>query len=162
MTQQHFKILSRALEAELEPMTVFQAAKKHSNADYRVLLESSEQGTNGSQYSMLLLTQALKIEARGFDVTISSLNDNGEVAVELIQKSLRQSIDSCIEFCVDNNTIKLSYPDNRLIEEESLRVKRATPLDAIRQVLAILSAHNPEDADKLLVAGVVGYDFVDS
>ena len=155
-------ILSRSLEAEVEPVQIFDACSKLSNKDYRILLESSEQGNNGKQHSMLLLNQALKFEARGFQVTISALNQNGEAALELINNSLSQHLDDNIGVVTTELEIQLTYPDNRLIEEESVRITRTTPLDAIRQVLAILGNNNPRDAKQLLVAGVVGYDFVDS
>ncbi|MFT5520903.1 MAG: anthranilate synthase component 1 [Enterobacterales bacterium] len=155
-------ILSRSLEAEVEPVQIFDACSKLSNKDYRILLESSEQGNNGKQHSMLLLNQALKFEARGFQVTISALNQNGEAALELINKSLSQHLDDNIGVVTTELELQLTYPDNRLIEEESVRITRTTPLDAIRQVLVILGNNNPRDAKQLLVAGVVGYDFVDS
>jgi len=161
MKQSNFKLLSRALEAEVEPMKVFEACKSISDKNYRVLLESSEQGTNGNQQSMLLLGQALKIEARGSQVTISALSDNGQAAVKIIRLHLSEELLSDEDEGATDN-IKLDYPDSRMIEEESERVQRLTSLDAIRQILTILSKDDTKDAEKLLVAGVAGFDYVDS
>ncbi|PCJ46712.1 MAG: anthranilate synthase component I [Gammaproteobacteria bacterium] len=162
MSQNTFKLLSRSLEAEVEPMLIFEACRKYSHKDYRILLESSEQGTSGTQRSMLLLNQSLKIEARGFQVSISPLNDNGRAAMDILSLELPKCIEDSVTFELSDAEILLSYPDNRLIEEESIRIKRTTALDAIRQVLSILTKGNRLDAEKLLVAGVVGYDFIDS
>jgi len=161
MSLNNLIILSQSLEAEVEPIEVFDACAKFSNKDYRILLESSEQGNNGKQHSMLLLNQALKFEARGLQVTISALNQNGQVALERINNSIKELLDENISILATELELKLTYPDNRLIEEESVRIIRTTPLDAIRQSLSILGNNKPEDAKKLLVAGVVGYDFVD-
>lgn len=155
-------ILNKSLEAEVEPVQIFDACSKFSNEAYRILLESSEQGNNGKQRSMLLLNQALKFEARGFQVTISALNQNGQVALKLINQSLKKHLDDNIDVITTELELQLTYPDNRLIEEESVRITRTTPLDAIRQTLVILGNDNPRAAKQLLVAGVVGYDFVDS
>jgi len=166
MKKQMYELLSRNIDADVDAMQTFEACKRHSNQDYRILLESSEPGTNGCQQSMLLLGQALKIEAQGFEVTISSLNENGAVALELIKKHLLEDEnDSSADLIIDyNNNEKLliNYPDTRLVEEESERVKRKTPLDAIRLVLSVLSNGNNQEDEKLIVAGVAGYDLVDT
>jgi len=162
VNQKNFKLLSRSLEVDVDAMMVFEECKRLSHQDYRILLESSEQGTNGSQQSMLLLGQALKIEARGFQVSVASLNDNGQVALDKIKHYIAQNTPENTRIIVNDEELLLTYFDTRLIEEEAERVKRQTPLDAIRLVLSILSDGNKADADKLIVAGVVGYDFVDS
>jgi anthranilate synthase component 1 len=158
MKSKNFKVLSRVLESDIEPMLLFESCSRISNLKYRILLESSEPGTDGCQQSMLLLSQALKIEARGFQASISALNENGTKALQIINKEL----DTSLIVSQSDTDIVLEYPDNTLIEEESVRIKRLTPLDAIRQVLSILSNDQPLDADKLIIAGVAGYDLVDS
>ena len=158
MKKTHFKLLTRSLEADVEPQLIFEACERISNKDYRILLESSEPGTNGCQQSMLLLGQALKIEARAFQVTITALNNNGQAALAIITANLPGTL----VVKASESELLLQYPDNRLLEEESERVKRVTPLDAIRQVLSILSMDDHDDAEKLIVAGVAGYDLVDS
>ena len=158
MKKTHFKLLTRSLEADVDPQLIFEACERISNKDYRILLESSEPGTNGCQQSMLLLGQALKIEARAFQVTITALNNNGQAALAIITANLPGTL----VVKASESELLLQYPDNRLLEEESERVKRVTPLDAIRQVLSILSMDDHDDAEKLIVAGVAGYDLVDS
>jgi len=169
MKQENYQLLSRSLDADVDAMEIFEACKRYSHPEYRVLLESSEAGTNGCQQSMLLLGQALKIEARAQKVSITSLNDNGRVALDLIKQQISGGLpgqdDLLIEENVEDNNlseIKLEYPDTRLVEEEAQRVKRKTPLDAIRLVISILSNHNKQDDSKLIIAGVAGYDLVDT
>ncbi len=165
MKQENYQLLSRSLDVDVDAMDIFEACKRYSHPEYRILLESSETGTNGSQQSMLLLGQALKIEAHAQQVSIRSLNDNGQFALEIIKQQmstarLTKQEDSAIE--VSNDEIILVYPDTRLVEEEAQRVKRKTPLDAIRQVISILSNQNHQDDCKLIIAGVAGYDLVDT
>ena len=169
LNKSNFKLLSKSIDAEVDPMILFQNCESLSDKNYRILLESSEQGTNGRQQAMLFLGQALKLEARGFQVTISALNNNGKVALSLVREALvieglqtNKNNDSAIQILNSSaDELIIEYADNRMIEEESIRVKRATPLDAIRQVLNILSV-NSDESEKLLVAGVAGYDLVDS
>ncbi|MCP4412247.1 MAG: anthranilate synthase component I, partial [Gammaproteobacteria bacterium] len=165
MKQENYQLLSRSLDADVDAMDIFEACKRYSHPEYRILLESSETGTNGSQQSMLLLGQALKIETLAQQVSITSLNDNGQLALEKIKQhisnaSLIEQGDIAIE--VSNAEIILVYPDTRLVEEEAQRVKRKTPLDAIRLVISILSNLNHQDDSKLIIAGVAGYDLVDT
>lgn len=166
MKKDNFTLLQRSLEVDADPMVIFKACERISNRDYRILLESSEPGTTGSQQSMLLISQALKLEAVGLKVSIQALNANGNNALRLVTQRFQQlsefATGSIKITSATEDELLLEYPDNRLIEEESLRVKRATPLDAIRQVLDSLSENVQHDADKLIVAGVAGYDLVDS
>ncbi len=166
MKQEKYELLSKNIDADVDAMLFFEACKPLSNQNYRILLESSEPGTNGCQQSMLLLDQALKIEARGFQVTISSLNENGNAALDLIKNYLTDNVnESATELTVDISQTKqilIGYPDTRLITEESQRVKRKSPLDAIRLVLSVLSNGNHQEDGKLIIAGVAGYDLVES
>ncbi|MCP4274377.1 MAG: anthranilate synthase component 1, partial [Gammaproteobacteria bacterium] len=165
MKQENYQLLSRSLDADVDAMNIFEACKRYCHPEYRVLLESSEAGTNGSQQSMLLLGQALKIEARAQQVSITSLNDNGQIALDKIKQQISNdgfSKKEDIAIKVSNAEIILVYPDTRLVEEEAQRVKRKTPLDAIRLVISILSNQIPQDDSKLIIAGIAGYDLVDT
>ena len=82
-----FHIISRRLEASPDAMSLFQACSSLSNREYRLLLESSEAGHNGKQQSILFLESALKLEARGTEVTITALTDNGQRALAHISQS---------------------------------------------------------------------------
>jgi len=165
MKQESYQLLSRSLDADVDAMGMFEACKRYSHPEYRVLLESSEAGTNGCQQSMLLLGQALKIEARAQKVSITSLNDNGQVALDKIKQHISGGLPGQDGLIIEENNISeviLEYPDTRLVEEEAQRVKRKTPLDAIRLVISILSNQNHQDDSKLIIAGVAGYDLVDT
>lgn len=164
MRQENYQLLSRSLDADVDAMEVFEACKRYSHPEYRVLLESSEAGTNGCQQSMLLLGQALKIEARAQKVSITSLNENGQVALDKIKQQLSAGLPEEDDLVVEEHQteILLEYPDTRLVEEEAQRVKRKTPLDAIRLVISLLSNGNQQDDSKLIISGVAGYDLVDT
>jgi len=164
-----FDVLSRSLEANVDPLILFQACTDSvdkTSAQHRILLESSEPGVQGSQHSMLLISQALKIEARGQKVTVEAVNANGKIALNKIKLCLEQQTNHTPDVepsILENKTnLVLMYPDTRLIEEESKRVKRLTSLDAIRKIQSILTHNNQADAHKLIIAGIVGFDYVDS
>ena len=154
-----FQIISRRLEASPDAMALFQACGHLSNPEYRLLLESSEAGHNGKQQSILFLESALKVEARGQEVTISALTDNGVAAIALIASDFND-YEGAVSIQADEKSINLTYPDTRMVVEEAKRVVRLTSLDAMRQILAILGADQTHDLEKLILAGVVGYDYV--
>ena len=156
---ERFHIISRRLEANPDAMALFSACKPLSNEDYRLLLESSEAGHNGKQQSILFLESALKIEARGQRVVIESLTDNGLNALQLIEQGF-DTYDGQVSVISEAGRLEFSYPDTRKVVEEHKRIVRLTSLDAARQILSILGANQRHDQDKLILAGVVGYDYV--
>lgn len=156
---ERFQIISRRLEANPDAMALFRACQPLSNEDYRLLLESSEAGHNGKQQSILFLESALKIEARGQVVCIESLTENGVIALALIEQGLNTHGGQIIVNAQDG-LLELTYPDTRMVVEEHNRIVRLTSLDAARQILSILGANQHHDKDKLILAGVVGYDYV--
>jgi anthranilate synthase component 1 len=154
-----FEILTRRLESQPDAMSLFQACTDISNPHYRLLLESSETGSNGRQQSILFLQSALKITARQRQVHIEALTENGQQAINILQHALVLDDDISLDD-VSDFEITLTYPDTRMVVEEHKRIKRLTTLDAVRQLLTILAGDNHPDAEKLIVAGVVGYDYV--
>lgn len=157
----NFQIISRRLESSPDAMTLFKACSPLSNLNYRLLLESSEAGHNGKQQSILFLESALKVEGRGAEVVISAMTDNGREALNHIASEFN-SHDGLLKIITSEDTINISYPDTRKVVEEHKRVVRLTSLDAARQILSILGANEEHDAGKLILAGVVGYDYVNS
>lgn len=154
-----FQIISRRLEASPDAMALFQSCRDLSNPEYRLLLESSEPGHNGKQQSILFLESALKVEARGQEVSIQALTDNGTAAMKLLAAGFNDH-DGAVTMQVAESSIQLTYPDTRMVVEEAKRVVRLTSLDAMRQILEILGADQTHDKEKLILAGVVGYDYV--
>ncbi len=154
-----FQLISRRLEACPDAMALFKACRSLCNEDYRLLLESSEAGHNGKQQSILFLESALKVEARGQVVRIESLTENGQIALGQIADGF-DTHGGKISLKSEINAIQLTYPDTRMVVEEHKRIVRLTSLDAVRQILAILGLNEYHDADKLILAGVIGYDYV--
>ncbi|MBT8448043.1 MAG: anthranilate synthase component 1 [Gammaproteobacteria bacterium] len=159
MSMPSVEIISRRIDADVDAMRLFQACESISDKDYRLLLESSEQGSNGKQQSILFLESALVIKATGQDVSFNARNENGQQALAIMQNYM-QEMHGFEVIAASDRAMTLSYPDTRSIISEDERIKRLTSLDAVRQCLASLSAGQTHDAHKLMVAGVVGYDYV--
>ena len=151
-----FQSLRKSLSGVIEPLNVFKALSHELDESYLQLLESSEAGQNGEQQSLLLLSHCLKISARRFNVSIEALNENGKAALKLLSPAL--------EFVTNSNDtlIELEYPDQRVLADEAQRLSRKTTLDAMRQVLKVLSNEQSELADQLVLAGVAGFDIMES
>ena len=161
MSQAGFQILSRRLDADPNAMSLFQACEPLSDSEHRLLLESSEAGSNGKQQSILFLESALILEARGFEVTVMAKTENGQQALDVLSATLNAQQTSEISVqVISNELLKISYLDSRILAEEELRKKRLTSLDAVRKVLSVLATGSGMDAEKLIAAGVVGYDYV--
>ncbi|WP_228289597.1 anthranilate synthase component 1 [Shewanella cyperi] len=148
----------RLLDYSDDPLTLYQSLTG-DGAD-TLLLESAEIDSKDHLKSIIMTAAALRITARGYDITFEALSNNGAQLLPRLQAHFgAQShlLGQCL-------TVTLARPAAGL--DEDSRLKAGSPLDALRTLLSGIDCGADVNVapafEDLFLGGVLAYDLIDA
>lgn len=125
------------------------------NRSATLLLESAEVDSKQNLKSLLVIDSALRISAKGRQVTFRALTQNGNSLLLLLDKLLPENVENHIS----EGQRQLTYPLIDAIQDEDARLKSTSIFDSLRQLLSLVNV--PQDQhEAMLLGGLFAYDLV--
>ncbi|MFT6986990.1 MAG: anthranilate synthase component 1 [Psychromonas sp.] len=120
-----------------------------------LLLDSAEIESKAHLKSLMLIDSCMKITCRGLVVNFEALTDNGKDLLTFITPQFSIQLISG----QSPTQLQLTFPKSDSSGDEDQRLKSASPVDALRCIVAKIkkrSAHS----QALFLGGVFAYDFI--
>ena len=165
----HVLPLSRRLSASPDPLAWFADLTEQGTRPDTLLLESADCATGAdagatggdagaaATRSIIIPRCAVRVEARGSEVTAVALTPNGLGVIEWMRGRLAERV---VE--AEASRLRLRFPLSPRESSEHERLRAPSVLDALRALILDLTLTARPSALPLLVAGVLSYDLVDS
>lgn len=144
------------IDRALPPLPLYRALCDNGRTPHTLLLESADPATGRARRSLVVLSSALSITCRGDDVTLAALNETGTGLLPLLARDLG----SAAQFAT-TQTLRVLVPRAPRARTDHDRLRAASPLAVIRQVLASLQPGIAGIPESVFLGGVFAYDFVD-
>lgn len=122
-----------------------------------LLLDSAEIESKQNLKSLLIIDSALKISARGRQVTIQALSINGASLLPLLDNLLPDEIDKQ----VSEGYRLLNFPQNLATQDEDSRLKNLSIFETLRSLLNLFEVP-ADERQAMLLGGLFSYDLVSS
>jgi anthranilate synthase component 1 len=150
--------LVRELRGTPDPLDLYAALTDDGRRAGTFLLESGDFAAGTAERSLLGLSPALRIVARGREVTISAVSPNGRALLAW----LGALPEGGVARSASPGGLQLSYPPPPPgPRDEGARVRLPSPLDALRQVVFLPRLLSRPAAPCHLAAGVFSYDLLE-
>jgi len=152
------KTISKTIDSTLEPVELFAGLCDSSGLRDNMLLESSEIESKENVKSILLIKSALRIICNEHQVTLEALSANGLNALEVIALASGR-LDGVISQRANQNQLNLSFEIDATQLDEDSRLKRLSPIDALR--ITAQSLHADSDNEyAIFLCGLFAFDFI--
>jgi anthranilate synthase component 1 len=151
--------LVREVTGDVDPLAMYAGLTDGGARSGTFLLESAG-GTGGSgKRSLLGVSAALRIVARGRSVTVEAVSANGRSLLPWAARKLRESASSVVE---EENAVRAEYPlPSGVPLDEAERRRLPSPLDALRAIVFGPRLIAPPADACHLAAGVLSYDLIE-
>ncbi|AWH87424.1 anthranilate synthase component 1 [Limnobaculum parvum] len=136
-----------------DPTAIFTQLCHHRPST--LLLESAEVDSKQNLKSLLVIDSALRITAKGRQVTLRALTENGNALLALLDQQLPKEVNNLIS----PGQRDLVYPLIDAIQDEDARLKSISVFDSLRQLLTLVNV--PQDQrEAMFLGGLFAYDLV--
>ncbi len=142
---------NRELDGIFDPLDVIESL----DPSEVILLESADVATKLGEKSLLFLDLALKIECKNSRLCFSALGGEGELLLSALREYLKASVKEEAE---PSLVIDFEPLFNEL--DMLLKMRMKSPLDALRAIFELIGVKENHQ-QKLMLAGVFSYDFLD-
>jgi anthranilate synthase component 1 len=134
-------------------LSLFQKITEHS--DNHLLFDSAEIESKTDLKSLMLIDACLKITCHGLVVTFEALTDNGKDLLTFITPQFSTQLISQ----QSAQQLQLTFPQSDSSGDEDQRLKSASPVDALRCIVANIKKRSSHQ-QALFLGGVFAYDFI--
>lgn len=152
-TNPHVRVLSRSAAYTPDPTLLFEQLCAQRPAT--LLLESADIASKHHLKSLLIVDSALRITARGRQVTLTRLSANGAALLPFLCDSLPARV-HC-QRTAQGYTLTFPAPDDE--QDEDSRLHALSVFDALRTLLAGPSVP-ADEREAMLLGGLFSYDLV--
>ncbi|WP_196140478.1 anthranilate synthase component 1 [Aliikangiella sp. G2MR2-5] len=152
------KTLSKLIETNLEPLSLYEGITRQLKLVDSMLLESSEIDSKEELKSIIMLQAALRIECNGRLVVIEASSSNGVNALNQLATnlSLEEGIDTLSS---EKNKLVVSISSNNGVIDEDERLKTTTPIEVLRKIQNAFHSQTKDEFSTFL-CGVFAFDFI--
>ncbi|UBU94982.1 anthranilate synthase component 1 [Edwardsiella sp. LADL05-105] len=146
-------VLTRSAAYSADPTLLFEQLCAQRPAT--LLLESADIASKHHLKSLLIIDSALRITARGREVTLESLSANGAALLTTLRHALPPDV-ACTSQA-HGCTLTFPAPDNE--QDEDSRLHTPSVFDALRTLLSCQPTPDAEP-EAMLLGGLFAYDLV--
>ncbi|MBR9726934.1 anthranilate synthase component 1 [Shewanella intestini] len=144
------------LTYQSDPLNLYQHITH--NQPHTMLLESAEIESKDHLKSIILTHAALMIRCDSYNITFTSMTDNGA--------SLIPAIAAFFSHCQQtrqHNTLTVTLNKSTQCQDEDARLKSTSPLDGLRMLVKQIHKGDTQLAfEDLFLGGVLAYDLIDT